>query len=167
MSAKENELVEAFKGVLNGFGVNHARTYSCLLSSAAKNCGEIIQDSGVCKSITYLVLKDLLEWGLVSRNNCSPASYFAVDPINAFGLLRKGKEKSFEESLVKLSDVIAESSGIEQGILVVGKGTQTKLINFNTRQEIASREIAFELRESVSRAVDKIVAKSIQQTKLI
>ena len=161
--AKALEIREIFRDVIPGFGVNHAKVYYCLLSSEPKSGKQIINETGICKSIAYSALKELVNAGVICRNNCRPTIFFTKDPMETYENIARQKSMELEKGLRKLGKIIEDDSQNENEriLVVIGKGKQTKLINYRTMEEICRRDEAYRIKEFVNRAVDKIVAESL------
>lgn len=151
-------LKKIYSGIVPGFGVNHAKIYYTLLSSEVKTAKQIIQETGVCQPITYSVLNDLIENQLIQKNNIKPSGYFLKDPIKTYYQKTEKARKEMEKGKKELQNIILNDSQekLQKFIIEIGKGNQTKLVNYETKQEIKE---AYELK-AIKKEIEEIISRN-------
>ncbi len=146
------ELKKIFNGIVQGFGLNHARVYYTLLSSEVKTTKQLIEETNVNQATTYAVLRELLKWELIKHSNTNPTTYFIDNPMKTFEQQVKKKEKIINTKRKQLENLIASDlDETEKYLIKIGKGQQTKLVNVLTKKEITYREELVKIRESLDK----------------
>jgi len=150
MEPQSLELKRIFNGLIEGFGLNHARVYYALLSSEVKTANQLIQETKVNQATTYAVLRELLRWELIKNSNTTPTNYFIEDPVKTFEKQVHKIEKGINDKRRQLEDLIAsDKDETEKYLIKIGQGQQTKLVNMLTKKEITYKEELLKIRESL------------------
>jgi len=165
MEQKALELKKIFSGLVEGFGLNHARVYYALLSSEVKTAKELVEETNVNQATTYAVLRELIKWELIKRGNMNPTTYFTDNPIKNFEQQVKRKEKVINTKRRLLEDLIAQDTDeTEKYLIKIGKGQQTKLVNMLTKKEIRYREELMQIKDSLDKMLKEAPTKEKQLT---
>ncbi len=153
--------MQVYSDLIDGFGVNHARAYFCLLSSEVKTARQVIEETGICKATIYSVLKELIDADLVDCSNSNPRNYFILDPVRVFNKKVEEKRKALLKRLDTLEKVIAngDSEESQEFLIKVGKGNQTKIINARTKEQIKDKHEALEVKKQIDEFVRAIPEK--------
>lgn len=161
MREEEALLVEVYEDLIEGFGVNHSKIYYCLLSSEVKTANQIINETGVCKATVYAVLKNLIESSLLNCSNSNPRNYFLADPVKAFNKKVEEKRKTLLKRVKKLEKVIANGDSEESQVFLIkiGKGSQTKIINAKTKEQINNKTEALLVKRQIEELIKTIPEK--------
>lgn len=105
-----------------GLTEEQARVYSCLVSSGTLQARKIASESRINRSLVYKILKQLVEYGLVTENS-SPGSistFTALHPSKLHTLVNK-KEQELKIANHALDEVVSSLSA--QFNLTCGKPT--------------------------------------------
>ena len=163
MEQQALELKKIFNGIIDSFGLNHARIYYTLISSEVKTAKQLIEEAGVNQATTYAVLRELLKWELIKASNTNPTNYYIDDPLKTFEQQVKKKEKIINAKRTQLENLIAsDTDEIEKYLIKIGKGQQTKLVNVLTKKEITYREELVKIRESLDKMLRAAPTKDKQ-----
>ncbi len=154
------ELKKVFEGLVQGFGINHARIYHTLLSSEVRTAADLMQETSVNQATTYAVLRELIEWELVQSNNTTPASYFIDNPVKRFTQQIKSIEKRMQKKRKMLEKLLErDEQELEKILFKKGKNTQTKLVNMETRKELKYREELMPLKLEIEQMIREAPVK--------
>ena len=161
MRQEEALLVEIYSDLIEGFGVNHSRIYFSLLSSEVKTAKQVIDETDVCKATVYSVLKELIESDLIGCTSSNPRNYFLADPVKAFNKKVEQKRKTLLKRLKLLEKVIenGDSEEVQEFVIRIGRGKQTKIINSKTREQITGKHEALEVKRQVEDFIKNIPQK--------
>ncbi len=160
MEQQALELKKIFNGVIDSFGLNHARVYYTLLSSEVKTAKQLIETTNVNQATTYAVLRELLKWELIKHSNTNPTSYFIDNPMKTFEQQVKRKEKIINTKRKQLENLIAsDTDETEKYIIKIGKGQQTKLVNVLTKKEIKYKGELIKIKESLDKMLKEAPEK--------
>lgn len=144
-------LKRVFSELIPGFGINHGKIYSCVLTSQVKTASQIIKETKICKQIVYKILKELIRWELIQKNNCSPACYFLNEPMKIYEKKTKKKHTEGQKELEKIIEKLSQNQG-KKYVVTIGDETQTKIVNvidFNTKKIVKEKEQIQQLKEKL------------------
>ncbi len=152
MEQQALELKKIFNGMIDSFGLNHARVYYILISSEVKTAKQLVQETGINQATVYAVLRELIKWDLIQQSNTNPASYYIGNPMKTFEKQVRKKEKIITGKRKLLEDLIASDvDESEKYLIKIGKGEQTKLVNVLTNKELRYREEMVKVRDSLDK----------------
>ena len=150
------EIQRIFKGLVPGFGLNHARILQSLLFGQAKDASQLMRETGVRSAKTYQILADLVKAKVLRETNTRPAVYYVEDPIKVIDRQIKSRVRDLEQKKLELKKIILNGdSGVTEEYLIQVQGKQTKLFNNKTKQAI---EDEYEVKV-IKRLLEKVPTK--------
>lgn len=138
------EFKKVFQEIIPRFHTNHGKVYYALFSSETKTAEQIAEQTKICRQTVYRTLTDLIKWQLTQKNNCNPTNYFIKEPMKIYQQKTKNITKKIETSQNKLEEMIQKTTEEQENLkqkfmIVIGPGTQTKLVNYNTKKEVKKK----------------------------
>lgn len=79
--------------------------------------------------------------------------YYSDDPIKAFSDTVKKMEREVNKKQRLLEELIVKDSEQNEKIVLIGKGKQTKIINYTTKKTLKYREELIEIKNKVEEAL--------------
>ncbi len=161
MSLVEEEIVkiqEIFAEVLAGFSYNHAKIYSSLLSSEVKAVKQIVNETGFGASLVYKILNDLSNFGLISKTNMQPASYYIQKPILTYNSFIKKQTRLLEENKNILKQIAYKKTSEGKNRYVVDEfpNGEIQITNANTKTPVKEHSEMTRLHKIIDEAEKRL-----------
>lgn len=155
------KLKKLFENVLPHFGLNHAKAFRALLSSDSLNASELIDLTEIRRGKIYSVLNDLIDFGFVNSNHCSPAEYFAKRSSNAVNKIFSHKIREMGEMQ---NECLSAIRNFEENVspAFVLDVARKKIYNRNSKTTPLQTELR-EMKKVIELAIAKTVPKTIPQ----
>lgn len=125
-------LQKIFSDLDKTFGTNHAKIFGCLLQKTHRTASEIVEQTGVYKSIAYRILSQLVQRGYVKCAFTKPKVYYPESPAKILDRLVKERVKILESKkpeLLQLLPLCSDSDKTAAEYVLRFENGQAKLID--------------------------------------
>jgi sugar-specific transcriptional regulator TrmB len=158
-------VVDYYKHLFPDFSLHHFTVYKLLWRIEPISPETIIQETGLSKTTTYTVLRDLALSGLVNRTNFSPIGYYAIDPVKTYNSNLKKILNKLEKGAERLENLIQNSTSLSGELYLVKRdGGQQKLLMKQNRELLNDTKQLLEIRKVIDEQIketDKQKLKTI------
>ena len=90
-------VIDYYKHFFPEFSPNHFKIYKLLWRIEPMPTETIIHETGLSKTTTYNILRDLALSNLVNKTNYSPVGYYVIDPLKDYNSHLKQILKKLEK----------------------------------------------------------------------
>ena len=157
-------VINYYKHFFPEFSNHHFKIYKLLWRVEPMQVDTIIQESGLSKSTTYTILKDLAMSGLVNKTNYSPVGYYVVDPLKDYNSHLKQALKKLEKGAEIMKKLKENSTSLSNELYLVKRdGGQQRLLSKQNRALLNDTQQLLEIRKVIDeqiKEVDKSKLKS-------
>ncbi|MCX6803317.1 MAG: hypothetical protein NTY48_01965 [Candidatus Diapherotrites archaeon] len=152
-------VLDYYKHLFPDFSLPHFAIYKLLWRVEPITVELIIEQTGLSKTTTYSILRDLALSGLVNKTNFSPVSYYAVDPVKTYNSNLKKILAKLEKGAERVEQLLENSTSLSGELYLVKRdGGQQKLIMKQNRSLLDDAQQLLEIKKVVEeqlKAVDK------------
>lgn len=158
-------VIDYYKHLFPDFSLPHFAVYKLLWRVEPLAVGSIIEQTGLRKTTTYTILRDLALSGLINKTNFTPVAYYAVDPAKTYQSSIKKILTKLEKGTERIESLIQNSTSLSGELyLVKREGGQQKLLMKQTRGLLNDAQQLLEIKkvcEEQIKEVDKQKLKTI------
>jgi len=142
-------VVKYFGHLFPDFSLSHFTIYKLLWRIDPLTPQKVIQETGISKTTTYEILKDLTLNGLVNKTNFDPIAYYAIDPIKTYHSNLKKFKSKLEKGREKLENLIKNPNPQSKEIyLIQHENGQQKLFLKETRGELNETQQLLQIKKA-------------------
>ena len=150
-------VIDYYKHLFPDFSLPHFTVYKLLWRVEPIQVETIITQTGLSKSTTYNILRDLALCGLVNKTNFSPTGYYAIDPLKTYNSNLKKVLSKLEKGAEKLEDLIQNSTSLSGELYLVKRdGGQQKLIMKQNRELLNNTQQLLEIKKVVEEQLKEV-----------
>lgn len=165
MDPDASVVLDYYKHLFPDFSLPHFAVYKLLWRVEPIPVETIIQETGLSKTTTYNILRDLALCGLVSKTNFSPVAYYATDPIKTYNSNLKKVLTKLEKGAERLEELLQNSTSLSGELYLVKRdGGQQKLLIKQNRSLLNNAQQLLEIRRVIDeqlRETDKQKLKTM------
>jgi len=158
-------VLDYYKHLFPDFSLPHFAVYKLLWRVEPLPVETIIEQTGLGKTTTYNILRDLALCGLINKTNFSPIGYYAVDPIKTYNSNLKKVLNKLEKGAERVEALLQNSTSLSGELYLVKRdGGQQKLLMKQNRALLNDAQQLLEIKKVVEeqlKELDKQKLKTI------
>ena len=157
MDSDVNVVIDYYKHLFPDFSLYHFSVYKLLWRVEPMQVETIVEQSGLRKTKTYRVLRDLALCGLINKTNFSPTGYYAADPVKTYNSNLKKILTKLEKGAERVESLLKNSSGLSGELYLVKRdGGQQKLMIKQNRAILDDAQQLLEIRKVIDEQIKEV-----------
>jgi len=158
-------VLDYYKHLFPDFSLPHFTVYKLLWRVEPLPVETIIQQTGLSKTTTYNILRDLALSGLVNKTNFSPVSYYAIDPVKTYNSNLKKILTKLEKGADRIEQLLENSTSLSGELYLVKRdGGQQKLMMKQNRAFLDDAQQLLEIKKVVEEQLKQVDKARLKQT---
>jgi sugar-specific transcriptional regulator TrmB len=158
-------VLDYYKHLFPDFSLPHFTIYKLLWRVEPLPVETIIEQTGLSKTTTYSILRDLAMSGLINKTNFSPIAYYAIEPLKTYNSNLKKILTKLEKGADRIEALLLNSTSLSGELYLVKRdGGQQKLLIKQNREVLNNTQQLLEIRKVIDeqlKETDKQKLKTI------
>ena len=157
---RETEMVfDSFRHIHPELTERHIVVYRLLWGVEPVSAEKAILQTGFSRGSVFMILKQLMEFGMVCKTGSKPIGYYAISPEKVFSEKARRLFVKLTGCRTKIASAVSKNSDLRGEIYLVERGSGQALISRETRRVIANERYLSEIRRAVDSQLEQLKAE--------